>query len=426
MELLLISCAFLFALIAWLNLPIATSLMLALLPSYLLRAEVFGIPTTLLELMLIIIIVVWMIKNHHRMRELVVLQKSWSFLLALLVISTTISAIIAPNAMAALGIWKAYFIEPLLFFYLLKDLLLQSQLTSLQIYRSLLVGGAWVSLIAIYQWIFQTGIPIPWDSERRVTGVFDYPNALGLYLGPLAVLTMTQFVLSFTNRVKQQTQTNKVKILHSPWIYLSLFFLFFIAIILAQSEAAISALIITLIILGLLHPLTRKKVLVVVILLSTASLLIPFSRGYLVEKVTFQDYSEQIRISQWTETWELIKDHPVLGVGLSGYPKALVPYHQAKHIEIFQYPHNLFLNIWVELGLLGLMTFFYLLYLLVRPFFTSKKLLLPLAFCLLPLIQMFIHGQFDVPYFKNDLALLTWTILAIYYVEIFFKTKKTF
>lgn len=408
MMLLLLALAFLFALIAWKNLPLAIYILLALLPSYLLRTDLFGIPTTLLELMLLMTVGVWLIQNRHRTRELFALDKRFAIAIALLIVSATISATIAPNAFGALGIWKAYFIEPILFFYLLKDLLKRGSITPALIIRSLIISGIWVSLFALVQWVLQTGIPIPWDIERRVTGVFDYPNALGLYLGPLAVMALGSSAGAQDDKKIKLGMTGV---------------LFTLAILLAQSEAALAALVVTIILMGLSHPIWRKKTALLVIVAAIIFSLIPSTRSYLSEKITLQDYSGQVRVSQWQETWALIKDHPVLGVGLSGYPSAFVPYHQATHIEIFQYPHNIFLNIWVELGLLGLVAFFLLAFLLIQSGGVWGPRLLPITFALFPLLHMFIQGLVDVPYFKNDLAMLTWVFIAILYARHFSKTK---
>ena len=113
---------------------------------------------------------------------------------------------------------------------------------------------------------------------------------------------------------------------------------------------------------------------------------------------------------------ELLKDHPMLGAGLSGYPTALKPYHQRTDLEIFQYPHNIFLNIWVEMGLLGLIGFIFLIVTVLRTTIISMHSQAKACgyIVIFVLIQMFLHGLVDVPYFKNDLAILTWTLLAIF------------
>lgn len=393
MVLLFLTLTVLFALIAWTALPRAVLLVATLLPAYLLRANFFGIPTTLLELMLFVVVAVWLIQNRRRLPALFTLEKKWAIAVALLVLSATVSAIIAPDTFAALGIWKAYFIEPILFFYVLIDLLRQEQMTTDRLWSGLLAGGALVAVVALIQWISGAGIPIPWDIERRVTGVFDYPNALGLYLGPLAVVAFAR--------------KRRMRICFG--------FLFILVLILAKSEAALGALFVTLVVMGLTHLRFRKWTIGVLIIFTIVNLTFPILRSYLLEKATLGDISGQVRLSQWSETWELLKDRPVFGAGLSGYPTALAPYHKDTHIEIFQYPHNIFLNIWTELGLLGLLSFAFISYLVFR-YSTTPRLYDSMTF-FLPLLQMTLHGLLDVPYFKNDLSVLTWIFLALLYTE---------
>jgi O-antigen ligase len=119
-----------------------------------------------------------------------------------------------------------------------------------------------------------------------------------------------------------------------------------------------------------------------------------------------------VRLTQWEETWNLLKDHPFVGAGLAGYPEALAPYHTHSHIEIFQYPHNLFLNAWTELGLLGLVLLVFLGILLLRstPHVRTSwiKMMVLAVFA-----EMFIHGLVDVPYFKNDLSIFSWILVTL-------------
>jgi O-antigen ligase len=118
----------------------------------------------------------------------------------------------------------------------------------------------------------------------------------------------------------------------------------------------------------------------------------------------------------WGETWQMLKDHWFLGAGLTGYQTALVPYHQAKYLEIFLYPHNFVLNFWVELGLLGLLTFLYI----IGKFFylgfkiqdsRFKKLLANTLIAVM--VVILVHGLVDVPYFKNDLAVMWWVWVGL-------------
>jgi len=395
---------------------------LALLPAYLLRLNFFGIPTTLLEIMLIVLIILWLIQNRKRSKELFAIKRSWAIFIALTIVAATISAIIAPDTLSAFGIWKAYFIEPILFFYLLVDLLKRKQITNEHVLIALCVGGLLVAVTAILQWILWAGIPIPWDIERRVTGLFDYPNALGLFLGPLTIISLCVILRKylFPELVEGINVDEGSRTTTLFFVFSSVFFI--LAIILAQSEAALASIIVTLIIMGITHRKFRKPTIIISCIALLFLFSFPTTRVFITNKISLQDYSGQVRLSQWKETAELLKDHPIVGVGLSQYPNALKPYHKDTQYEIFQYPHNVFLNIWVELGLLGLLTFFYFIYLTFQTFqpfqtFRSYNLLpIPSFLFFFPLLQIFLHGLVDVPYFKNDLAILIWTLIALFYV----------
>ena len=194
------------------------------------------------------------------------------------------------------------------------------------------------------------------------------------------------------------------------WFWLTVSTLATLNVFLAQSEAGIAALIATAVCILLFSKNTRRQTVISIVLASILLFAIPTSRNYLYEKLTFQDSSEQVRLSQWKETIELLKDHPITGVGLSGYPIALKPYHHDLQYEIFQYPHNILLNIWVELGILGLIAFSLLAFrLFPRRLSDLSDLsnLFPFLF-----LEILIHSLVDVPYFKNDLAMMTWILIA--------------
>ena len=53
-----------FAVLTWSDLHKGLFLLVAVLPSYLLRTELFGVPTTLLEMLLVAFVVVWILRRH--------------------------------------------------------------------------------------------------------------------------------------------------------------------------------------------------------------------------------------------------------------------------------------------------------------------------------------------------------------------------
>jgi O-antigen ligase len=106
----------------------------------------------------------------------------------------------------------------------------------------------------------------------------------------------------------------------------------------------------------------------------------------------------------------------VLGAGVRQFfRKIQKPYYDAKVMERLIYPHNIFLNFWTEIGLFGMLSFVYLYGYLLRAAYQKycqKDKLWGGAF-LIMLSIMFVHGLIDVPYFKNDLAMLFWVLVAL-------------
>ncbi len=378
-----------------------TFLFLALLPSYVLRFELFGFPTTFLEIFFLILGMSWFAARLHDRGSFLFL-KTWWLPLALLFAAATIGLFVSPEPIAAVGIWKAYFVEPMLFFVILRTSLRDFD-DAEKALLSLGAGAFAVAAFAIFQSVSGLGIPPPWDVEGRVTSVYPYPNAVGLYLSPIMLLGLCAL---------HRSVAAKFNLRVCAWLVVLAASL--VAIVLSKTEAAwVSLPVAFLLAFGLFVKKYRPVTIGLLVVLAFLSLSIPMLR----EKILLQDYSGEVRRKQWTETVVMLNEYWLTGAGLSGYPVALAPYHQLEEIEIFQYPHNIFLNVWSELGLLGLLALCVLAWQTWRQTkkaFAQTSRFRWLAFgCFAALLQMTIHGLVDAPFFKNDLAMLTLALLAL-------------
>jgi putative inorganic carbon (HCO3(-)) transporter len=71
------------------------------------------------------------------------------------------------------------------------------------------------------------------------------------------------------------------------------------------------------------------------------------------------DASNQLRLQVWKAGWHMYLDHPILGVGTGQFPTAYgLIYSPVRHGGWYN-PHNLFLQVICELGLIGLFAFGY-------------------------------------------------------------------
>jgi O-antigen ligase len=422
----------------------ALSILLFALPSYLIRFSIFGYPSTLLEGMIIIAFGVWFFKEKKYQKLLDWKRSSLSTPypfgkeLIILIIVSYLAVLVSGLNNSALGIWKAYFFEPALVFILLFNVFKGEMIK--KIIWPLAGAALLISLVAIFQKI--TGLLIFNDfwaqaDQRRVVSIFGYPNAVALYLGPVIWL-----LIGYALTTKKELNWFKVLLLVISALSL-------LAIIFASSKGAILAFFLSLTTL-LFIILKKFKLFLIsglIIILAMVCFYLPLQK-IVVEKIEYSE-SWQIRKLQWQETWNMIRDGRLLsGAGLANYQNSILAYHSEgmffnkdkdpdfrrkivifneeykkkywQPLEVYLYPHNFILNFWSELGLLGVLSFIWL---FVGYFYLAIKLVKEMIkegdnnkFMVLGLIgamlMIVFHGLVDVPYFKNDLAILFWLLVA--------------
>jgi len=415
-----------FSLARW-RLNFSLAALLAISPAYIMRFKLGGIlPSTWLEMAFLGIILALLsliifkpsFRTDFKNRCLNFYQKHklLFFLSVLLFISSLISCFVSPDLINALGLVRAYIWEPLIYFYLI---LLYWEKSDLKFAFYLLIPTfLLIDLLALnqaingYGFMEMAGTNVNW----RATSLYPYPNAIGLFLAPASIFLLALLSEAFKNK--------------KYWKFLALIILLGFniwTIYAAQSEAALLAIIIG---LGLFI-LTRKKgIYLGIIGVILATMVFSYFQLWpkIINKITLQDFSGQIRRQMILETGSMIKDNFFLGAGFGAYQTAVKPYHwevliftdeagklYEQPVEIYMYPHNLFLNFWSELGFPGFLILISLLLLItldsLRSWWKSKDEYLLAS--LLALMVLLIHSLVDVALFKNDLALLFFFILAI-------------
>lgn len=71
------------------------------------------------------------------------------------------------------------------------------------------------------------------------------------------------------------------------------------------------------------------------------------------------DDSNKLRLAIWDAGWRMFADHPILGVGAGQFPTAYGTIYSGKFHTAWMNPHNLFLQVTCELGIVGLAIFSY-------------------------------------------------------------------
>ncbi|MBI2444067.1 MAG: O-antigen ligase family protein [Candidatus Magasanikbacteria bacterium] len=313
---------------------------------------------------------------------------------------------------ASLGQWRAYFLEPMLVFIMLVGRIRKGvtmapvdaagRVSINDLILFLALSTIPVSLVALAQKF--TGALYPpslWDDSLggRVTSFFTSPNAVGLYLGPLLLLTL--------GLIWQRSKRRWLFI-----VYCLLFIANLAALLFTKSLGAWIAVGIGLI---LFTYLIGYKKTTLTALVASAALIISVLPSFSLAK----SQSLANRLTLWRYSWSYLTESPknfLFGTGLRQFfRKIQKPHYDAKELERLIYPHNIFLNFWTEIGLLGLVGFLGLYFSLLVTSYSlykhSDKILG--ATLLATLLAILIHGLIDVPYFKNDLAFVFWIIATI-------------
>lgn len=414
-----------FTLIAWRNLPIAIAIIVALLPTYLIRFYIICLPTTLLEIMILIILAVWFLqtgfKKIHKRYKKKIPYKPFLFQtqIILIIFFATISIFAAPNIWKAMGLWRAYFLEPILFFLIFVQVI-KTKKDLQKILYGLGISALAISFFAIYQKITGNFIPVKmWQPEetRRVTSFFTSPNAVGLFLAPII---MIYFGWLFENKFK-----NFVPILFK----ISVLTASIIAIVFTVSQGTFAGLIIAFIFficlaIKITNPsiLYIKKFVVFILLIIPLLFSIIYFQNQQINKYTekiINSPSTQNRIVLWQGSFEFLKRNPknfIFGAGIFGFPEIQEKFREPLKMEPLIYPHNIFLNFWMDIGLLGMLCFVWLIisfFIKIKKSFSKEKNIFYIGIAA-AIITIIIHGLIDAPYFKNDLSLLFWIILGIF------------
>lgn len=380
------------------------ALILALLPTYLIRFSIGSLPTTLLEVMIWALILGWLARGKQSWRELGALIKNnraLAIATGTFLFGATINAILSPHLRAALGEWRAFYVEPIIV-GVIAATIVRTRADCHKLATGLIAGGIITAALAVYQHF--TGWMVPhsfWENQNsyRVTGWYGFPNAVGLWLAmlmPIAAYLALQ-------------KNNLLRALGLIYLPLGL-----LGIIFAKSTAGLMGVAAAIGVALIVWRKTRWFAVAGATLALVGVFLLP-ANSSLKQELLAQNRSGQLRRDMWSETVAYLKIHPLRGAGLAAYSQEIRPFRHDKRIEVFHHPHNIILTMWVNVGLLGLVGF-------ISIMLISIGRLLPLAFkhrdalatMLLAILAVWLMmGLVDSPYIKNDWSLFFWLLIAL-------------
>jgi O-antigen ligase len=386
--------------------PISFSLAVitcALTPAYVVRWHVGPFPSTVLEASILLTIAAFAVETY-RSRHALEWRSPFTIPAAVFLVAGAISVLVSPEQLKGLGLYRAYLVEPIAFFFVLGHVAKTAWRARL-ILAGLAAGGsaaglanAVVVLDAIRHQTLDLALPPP-------VVIYNTSNATALYLVPLIGIAASLFLYD---------RERWVRPLSAAFLAIALS-----ATLLSLSRAGFLALAVIALILAVINRY-RLYLLPAVVALGAAATQVPAIATRLAHEFDPSDPHNTLlsREHLWQVTLRMLQDHPILGTGLFGFRRSIQPYRGGVYEENLIYPHNLFLNFWTETGLLGLVAF---LWLLVQAFRVSwrgwragpetwRAIQLGIV---LAMVAIIVHGMVDVPYFKNDLALEFWTFLGL-------------
>ena len=284
-----------------------------------------------------------------------------------------------------------------------------------RIILSVIFGAALASFDAIWQvnfgWDFIRGNePIINIGLTRATAAFPDANVLGVYLSAITPLIIGLALFYFKGREKiamilaAALATTGIILTFSRGTALGLYVAVLFISICRRSKIITLSLVILLLAFPFILPMTIKD----------------WAKIGHYNPIVFMCNTD--RISVYKNSVNMIKHHPIIGVGVNTYSKNYLKYKLPEPDDArtgdFMYAHNHFLHMAGEVGLVGLGVFLWLLFRLFKKsmlIYRSLKdeyykvLSLSVAACL---IAFLVNGLTETSLYYSRVAMIFWYLIG--------------
>jgi O-antigen ligase len=360
------------------------------------------LPTTALEDVLLITIATFLVETVRERRS-VIWRSPYVLPGILFVVAGAIAVVTAPNQVAGLGLYRAYLLEPMAFGIVLVNVVRTPQRAQLVV-AGLAAGGI-VAGLANSAVVLRALLNHTYEvTQTPPVIIYSTANAVALYIVPI------------------------VAVAGAVGLYargaagiggLAVFVVGVVVTALSFSRGGYIAL--AAVVAGLAVTHRRRWLLIALAVAGAVGLVLipPIQHRILIETQNVYGNTVFSRLDLWSAAWRLIEERPLFGAGLSGFQTRSAPFFShANTAANFIDPHNIVLNFWVETGFLGVVAIAWIFVVGFRISWRGWRHGAPdwRPFHLgvfLALLAVVAHGMVDVPYFKNDLSLEFWTLLAI-------------
>jgi len=386
------------------------------MPSYVFRFGVKPFRSDVLEVLVLLTIALYVAGKLGRWPSWRPVRTGIEVPTAVLLFAGLIAIAVSTDHFGALGFYRAYFIEPVILFYVAVDLL-----RTVGNFRTVLLGFAIgttiFSILNLGAWVIALRNHVDINLGNAPEALYTSPNSVAVFLEP-AVAIAAGFVLYSNDRRDRNVAL--------------VFLVFLLASMIATlSRAGMLTLAVLVIVVVITMRSTRLKLAIFggALITAIAIFQIPFvsKRLYRQFDPSYPYNTFEGRLQIWSDTLKMLRARPIFGSGLRAYQTVMQAYVSPGHKPEL-YPHNLFLAMWAELGLLGLIAFVVLLAMLLWRGWTSYARASGFARPLLwgtsaAFIAVAVHGMFDTPYYNNDISIEFWFVAALEIAAIIFLVR---
>lgn len=253
----------------------------------------------------------------------------------------------------------------------------------LRIIQTLVVAGLIISLAAIYQYFFGFQHLLNYIAEQKIASPFilDYATSRRVFFPFVTPNTLAGYLIMIIPLAL--TFKNKTLII----IPLA------ISLILTRSLGALLSIFLA---LGIYLYLPKKRKLVFLLGLLVVTGLVFIIRTATQKQHLQPIFSTLTRLNYWRDSLTIIKMNPLIGVGLGNF-----------NLVLSRYAHNSYLQIWAEMGILGILSLLWIIYL------SFAKAKAASAGLILANAAFLIHNLIDFSFFLPEVSFIWWIILGL-------------
>jgi len=280
-----------------------------------------------------------------------------------------------------------------------------------------LISCTLICINGFYQSIVGHGFILGHIFDGRISSSFRHANDFGSYLLIIVPVLISLSFLTGSKRQGEEQGTDGFTFLFSPGMkifYVILFILSLACLGLTYSRGAWIGFVLSLAMFGVINRrVSLFFILIIVVFLSIFYPKLTEKRIPIKDRWSF--LVENNRLSYWRRASNIIKDYPVFGCGLNTY--ALV--EGRYNVGWGGYPHNSYLQMAAETGLVGITFFLWMLFVLFRDSLRALKQIeiqrhkILLFGFTTGLLGFLIHSFFDTNFYSVQLGSLLWIIMGV-------------